>query len=193
MSESGKKFLGFVTDDQFQGICFSVVAIMFVIGLIVPDDVLAKFPSIIPIVDCVANVVPMINKIAALGMQVERNKFLFALNWLVITPFGFVMVLFAEWRVRVGIYQASIVKVAYVTLMLALMSWLIWEHGVIAWGVSGEYAMVQRKTFGTIVGVALSAPMYVMAFYVGLGGVMAMLKCHVLSNAIKLFKSKEGR
>jgi hypothetical protein len=72
------------TQDRFYAVFFMLLVIL---GLALPEHLLARHSSLRAFCDFIASIVPQIDRIAGLGIRVDENVLYYSLLWAFSVPF----------------------------------------------------------------------------------------------------------
>lgn len=150
--------------------------VLVLAGLLIPENILRDYPFARTFSDFMAAIIPQIDRITALGVAPDINRFYYSVLWTTF-PLYFPIFLMSsiEYVERGYERKFSVLKVALLSLFAFLVCWLVMFLSI------GDLIVVGRKhemmwMFNNRLARALLAPMIVLGFQAMLASLIVMIK-----------------
>lgn len=166
-------------------------AVFAFLGLVIPEDVLTKNEWAREFTDFMAAIVPQIDRITALGLKPEINRFHYSVLWAVAPVYFIVALMSANKNIVLGYHRLTIGQIALGLLGgayfigFAMFLWL--GPGL---SMDDPRNRIERIVFYYSVSRAVWAPIFASGPVVLAGGLIAMIKGMLTGDIYK--KGKEG-
>lgn len=108
------------------------VALMGIIALVMPADILKAYPWAVTFTDFMAGWIPQIDRIASLGVQPEVNRFYYSVLW-AMSPGLLVLFTLKVWEDLKKGYGASSMPMLKLLPLAALFCFLIFASQYLYW------------------------------------------------------------
>ena len=135
--------------------------VMAVVGMLVPDDILQRNAWARDFSDFMASIVPQIDRITALNIKPDVNRFYFSILWAGSPVLSVISLLFIwdGWRRRSALMWTAPLKAALLPMGLAMVATVAMLQ--VDWLVDPTLSL-SKTYFGTVFGRATLAQVFVL-------------------------------
>jgi len=166
---------GRITERDFQIFGFAYLGVLMAVAYLLPDEITVRHQALAKLCDFVASFVTAIDRITEqmrdAGYAWQEGRVVYSMMVLMLFPFGMAFVPYVYWRTDTGRLCGGFFKLLSVWLIALVSVWYLWKffppH-------VDQHIKASRVNFGSGLGLALSAPLFVLAAYISFAGTVVI-------------------